>query len=629
MRVSLLFALSVVTAMSSVASAQGLLYSYGEGLMQTYFSDGIGRVVGDANGDGISDFAVPHDLMPGAVTQVIEVFSGADAASLLVIEPVDFKANHHVDRALAVAGDVDNDGDLDLISGRGMNEYGGEVLVFSLSDGALIRQYATAEEDFGQSVGGAGDLDQDGFDDYVVTASGRAVAISGADGVELHQVDGLFYHVNSVAGLGDVDGDGFDDWAAGNDGVLVAGRVRVLSGQTGDVTVDLSGQHELQQFGSSIAAVPDFDGDDRPDLLVGSPISSVAKVSTEVHVLSGQSGETIRTWKGTSSQDGFGRSVAAVGDVDGDGWPEVLVGAPFDDVGGYLSGRVFLFSGQSGETLFTLLGATPKAGLGQHVSSLGDVDGDGVPDLFLHRNKSDKDSPLLLVHSGAKQDLLIGTGLTGSIEQIYIVHPDVDERFFPGVAGQKLKLTMEVLSGNLVPRIAIVDASGETLKQISFKAPGPQTKSYKLKQSGMLRLRVRGLKTDKKKHSEGEYRVETDCKFLGQAGPQSVVRKGKSGKTLVVEIDALAVASLDGIIVPKKYEGEFPVPSLEAPDGELVDLAPYVSQSVDGTVTLTAVPLRSLGRYRLLVPAAATGKSKVAFELVPTQPKGSGSIEMD
>jgi hypothetical protein len=105
-----------------------------------------------------------------------------------------------------------------------------------------------------------------------------------------------------------------------------------------------------------------------------------------VHVLSGRDGSTLRVllssfWVG-GVDTGFGGSVAGPGDIDGDGCPDVLVGAPFTNYDGYTRGSVFLFSGRTGGVLRQIDGTAPHGQLGT-VARLGDIDHDGTPDFLV------------------------------------------------------------------------------------------------------------------------------------------------------------------------------------------------------------------------------------------------------
>jgi hypothetical protein len=133
----------------------------------------------------------------------------------------------------------------------------------------------------------------------------------------------------------------------------------------------------------SIAVCGDVDGDKKPDFLFGRTSSVRKEFHGEVRVVSGKDGHAIRSVTGFKQGDRLGASVAAMPDVDGDGVPDFAAGAPGMEPKKELSdaGGVVAFSGKSGKVLWTVKGEGAFGSLGESIALVDDVDGDGVPDL--------------------------------------------------------------------------------------------------------------------------------------------------------------------------------------------------------------------------------------------------------
>jgi hypothetical protein len=207
------------------------------------------------------------------------------------------------------------------------------------------------------------------------------------------------------------------------------------------------------RFGRAVAAGPDADGDRHPDLVVGEPSSTQPGEETGVaYLISGATGEILRTWRAESDGDAYGRTVALGPDVDGDGLADVLVGAPEHDA---FHGRVYLYSGATGALLHVWDGE-PNAQLGSELSLGADVDGDGRGEIVLVDNLAydetvdgdilhDKRGRVFL-YSGATFELLRrleAEGNDGSIGGHAQLGPDVDgdghpELLTTGSAGVQL-----------------------------------------------------------------------------------------------------------------------------------------------------------------------------------------------
>src|SRR5262245_22678083 len=189
----------------------------------------------------------------------------------------------------------------------------------------------------GYHVAPAGDVDGDGIPDAIVAGRahpfqpGHVEVLSGATGTALYAFTGgftsLLYDLlgTAVGPAGDQDGDGFADFF-----IAAVNQVTVHSGATGTPLLVVNDGAVPGGVGASVANVGDVDGDGVPDLLVGSPNASPGGVANagQASLYSGSTGTLLLTLVGTSVGEAFGRSVAGLGDVTGDGVPDFVVGGP-------------------------------------------------------------------------------------------------------------------------------------------------------------------------------------------------------------------------------------------------------------------------------------------------------------
>ena len=269
----------------------------------------------------------------------------------------------------------------------------------------------TAGDFFGSAIAAAGDVNGDGYGDVIVGAGrhdngdfrmGRAYLFLGsAEGLETSPswvVEGSDYgfgFATNVAGAGDVNGDGFAD-------VLVSrmGGARAYFGSaTGPSTSpDWSSAIPagIDEFGAAVAGAGDVNGDGYADLLVGRPRSALAGIrsgSVDLYLGSATGPGTSAAWtsNGERSEDQFGYALAAAGDVNSDGYGDVIVGAPGYDYPEPIdrpnAGKVLVYLGSSSG-----LSSVPVwesglvnrfAFLGSSVSGAGDVNGDGFDDILM------------------------------------------------------------------------------------------------------------------------------------------------------------------------------------------------------------------------------------------------------
>ena len=315
--------------------------------------------------------------------------------------------------ALALLGDLDGDGVPEILAGgrkhtlNGLDS--GMVRVTSGADGSeIFTLYGLApREGFGIAVDGLGDVDGDGLDDFAVGVvgemsngfqSGAVRVFSGADAhrIREHQGEAGFWFLGiSVACAGDVDADGVPDLLAGAYRAPVAGPdtglARVWSGADGSLLHEVQGATAFDLFGQAVSDCGDLNGDGHGEFAAAAPFhDGGAPDGGQVQVFDGATGSVLYTWLGTDPGGNFGYAVETVGDADGDGVPDLAVGANRDSRDGFQTGRVFLYSGATGLLLWERAGGGLDERLGESVSAAGDLDGDGLADLVAGGPESDR-----------------------------------------------------------------------------------------------------------------------------------------------------------------------------------------------------------------------------------------------
>ncbi len=382
---------------------------------------------GDVNGDGYDDFLIGDpSFSDGAAGNRGRVFLeyGSAIGPNGVWSAVGGAAGDQLGISVASAGDVNGDGFDDIIVGAHQGGVGvGKALIwYGRAGGLLSGQVAdsvtatSSATQFGGSVACAGDVNGDGYADVIVGAPTDASTVSGEGSVFVYLggSGGLSHTVawsahggqqdahmgQAVAGGGDINGDGYSDIVAGVPDydkpagpffLVDSGRILwALGGPAGLGAIQyVEGSGNLR-LGCSIAFAGDVNGDGYSDVVAGAlgyqpAITGEGGAFAFAGSSTGLNPSAIWSQAGGEGFSGFGSSVSSAGDIDGDGLSDIVVGAVFMNAGGANDqGKVFVYRGPltpGAAPAWTAVGGGTFANIGHTVANAGDVNGDGWSDL--------------------------------------------------------------------------------------------------------------------------------------------------------------------------------------------------------------------------------------------------------
>jgi hypothetical protein len=210
----------------------------------------------------------------------------------------------------------------------------------------------------------------------------------------------------AVSELRDIDGDHVDDVIIGevDGGSHLSGRVWVYSGSTGRLIYKLTGKAG-DQNGFAVADAGDVDGDGVPDIISGAP--GVGSAPGNAYVYSGANGRVITRLTGGGPADQFGAAVSGAGDVNDDGHADLLVGATGSGVPGSAPGHAYVISGRTFRVIRTLSAGEKGDSFGSATDVSPDLNGDGVSDLVVGASDAGADQAgAAYAYSGADGALL-------------------------------------------------------------------------------------------------------------------------------------------------------------------------------------------------------------------------------
>jgi hypothetical protein len=348
----------------------------------------------DVNGDGYADVIAPV-IPPSGMFSNLHLFYGS-ASGLVTSMPFDLGGTY----GFVSAGDVNGDGygDLLVVGGSYIGIYPGGPAGITTTILSMVTVLATAS-----SGAAAGDVNGDGYADVIV---GTSMAVTGSASVYLGSASGLQATAattlsspagesgfgTAIAGACDVNSDGYADIIVGTSVNAVRDSYAhvYLGSSSGIVATPQRTLHVATNdlFGQSVAC-GDVNGDGWGDVIVGAPSGGATGFGAVYTFHGGPAGiaaSPAASVLGMASGSLFGNSFA-VGDLNGDGYSDVVVGAPYGNMGGAPPGSVYAYLGGSGgiaaSPIATLTDGVMAGNFASSVVITGDINLDGFADVVI------------------------------------------------------------------------------------------------------------------------------------------------------------------------------------------------------------------------------------------------------
>ncbi|MBD3197563.1 MAG: hypothetical protein GF317_21090 [Candidatus Lokiarchaeota archaeon] len=361
--------------------------------------------------------------------------------------------------SISGVGDVNGDGYDDFLIGAHYNNDGpgsnaGKCYLFFGKENGWQRDFSCSQADasfigeadsdyLGNSVAGIGDVNGDGYDDFMIgsgsndeggLSAGKSYLFFGREtgwiqnvGCSTANVSYIGESANDVSGkelsgVGDVNNDSYDDFLicadSNSDGGLSAGKVYLFFGKVSgwhnsivsECGASFIGEISNDRLGSSTSGAGDINGDGYDDFLIGAAYNDDGDGDNagKSYLIFGKKtgwkrklncSEADASFMGESDSDFSGEAVSMVGDVNGDGYDDFLIGASSNDDGGLSAGKSYLFFGEENgwernincsQADASFIGENSVIQFGESLSGVGDVNGDDLDDMMISAQLNDE-----------------------------------------------------------------------------------------------------------------------------------------------------------------------------------------------------------------------------------------------